>query len=852
MSIKIPIYEQQQSVGGFGPSVRADAPRIDSSVEEAMSGIGKGMDYLSDSAAMYQHQQEKLLKQQQEEDGKAYAGKALSDAHVQWQENIMQRQLQAKPGAPNFTPEVIKDFDDWSKTALEQAPTDAAKKYLGQHLISYRTQLAQHAMTFESQARIGWRTDEFTKAVDNWAVAVAKDPSKYDLALSALNETMPAVGPLQQEKLRDYMRKSLVQGSVTGMIQSDPESAYNLLTTSTLPQDAAQARDKTGTITPPSGARGIRNNNPGNLIKSNIAWNGKVEGQDPRFETFDSPEAGISALAKNLLTYQAKYGRDTVASIVSAWAPSNENDTGAYIANVSKALGVKPDDKLDVSNPATLRKLTRAIIKQENGGIPYQDATVQAGIDAATGKAGLPKKEPILLASAGGQGIIPAQPDTGTTATQTGNPVIDDMTLPERMHYLQQADQEVRRRQQIARADLELKERDQNAQALAGKPVSSPLQLGDFVRAYGQADGIRRFGEYSDNQQFGANVQQVATMTPDEQNALLRRNTPVPDTPGFAVIQHRQELLNQAINQANSARAKDPLGYAAAYNLITLNQIDFSNKDAAAKELASRSITAAQVAQRWGVQPSALTAAESSGIVSMLKQTDPRSATVILGTLASGISNPQVYKATMQQVAQDNPVLANAGIMAMRGLESKRDRSVAELIVRGNSLINQDRKEDGKPYNGKLMPMPPDKDLMTQFSQYAGEAYAGKDAAFNATFQTAKAIYAAKSSEDGDQSGNINGTRWDSAMELATGKVDTHNGRKIVMPYGMAYGDFKDGLKQRSVALITSKQIEPIWTPEKLRNLPLENAGDGRYFFRVGDGYLAGKDGRPVVVDFNR
>merc|ERR1712032_1522659 len=46
--------------------------------------------------------------------------------------------------------------------------------------------------------------------------------------------------------------------------------------------------------------RGFRNNNPGNIEKSHIAWAGKVAGSDSRFETFDTMENGTRALAKNL------------------------------------------------------------------------------------------------------------------------------------------------------------------------------------------------------------------------------------------------------------------------------------------------------------------------------------------------------------------------------------------------------------------------------------------------------------------------------------------------------------------------------------------------------------------------
>ena len=59
-------------------------------------------------------------------------------------------------------------------------------------------------------------------------------------------------------------------------------------------------------------ARGIRNNNPGN-IRHGEKWEGLSDKQtDSSFCIFVSPEYGIRALAKVLLTYYKKYQLNTV------------------------------------------------------------------------------------------------------------------------------------------------------------------------------------------------------------------------------------------------------------------------------------------------------------------------------------------------------------------------------------------------------------------------------------------------------------------------------------------------------------------------------------------------------------
>jgi hypothetical protein len=121
----------------------------------------------------------------------------------------------------------------------------------------------------------------------------------------------------------------------------------------------------------PALPRGLRNNNPGNIRRSAIPWEGKVAGTDAEFETFATPDAGIRALEKNLTTYNTKHGLSTPRELIGRWAPSNENNTENYARFVAKKLGVTPDTPLDLSNPAVMSNLRDAIIEMENGQNPY-------------------------------------------------------------------------------------------------------------------------------------------------------------------------------------------------------------------------------------------------------------------------------------------------------------------------------------------------------------------------------------------------------------------------------------------------------------------------------------------------
>lgn len=131
--------------------------------------------------------------------------------------------------------------------------------------------------------------------------------------------------------------------------------------------------------------RGIRNNNPGNIDRTNERWQGMSADQsaDERFVVFDSAEWGIRALTKVLRNYGLRHDINSVRGVIERWAPSVENNTEAYINQVASALGVNPDQIIDLQDPDTLQPLVTAIIKHENGQQPYTAELIRKGVERA-------------------------------------------------------------------------------------------------------------------------------------------------------------------------------------------------------------------------------------------------------------------------------------------------------------------------------------------------------------------------------------------------------------------------------------------------------------------------------------
>lgn len=119
--------------------------------------------------------------------------------------------------------------------------------------------------------------------------------------------------------------------------------------------------------------RGVRNNNPGNIIKTSIPWKGKEEctNGEEKFECFRNPSYGIRAIYKNIVAYQTKYRIREVGSIIQRWTSGDPNHIqGRYATFVASDCGSSYNQS-GLSWRSWNICLVRRIIRFENGYNPY-------------------------------------------------------------------------------------------------------------------------------------------------------------------------------------------------------------------------------------------------------------------------------------------------------------------------------------------------------------------------------------------------------------------------------------------------------------------------------------------------
>lgn len=208
----LPEYQQRTNVSGAG---LGPGP-----VRPASSGVGEGIQDLAGGEQAVVKAND-LIK---ERDAATWSAKALSDTQSAWLQQLEDRKLKAEPGAPNFTPSVLKDFDASATEVAQGAPTRQSKQFMSERLYALREELQRNAMSFEAASRVQNNINTGKDSVDKAANELVNNPTLFTTRLAERNALFDAM-PLQAEqkqKLKEYAQSELAKYSVIGRINANP------------------------------------------------------------------------------------------------------------------------------------------------------------------------------------------------------------------------------------------------------------------------------------------------------------------------------------------------------------------------------------------------------------------------------------------------------------------------------------------------------------------------------------------------------------------------------------------------------------------------------------------------------
>lgn len=674
------------------------------------------------------------------------------------------------------------------------------------------------------------------------------------------------------------------QGQAMGLpddaIQSDVHDLLRKGTLNQLSNIAAQnpalllsalgePSDNGGTTTSGSiaskGVRGVRNNNPGNLVASNQGWDGELT-SDGKFSHFDTPEHGIRALAKNMRTYQNRHDLNTVSQMISKFAPPEDhNDTATYIKAVSGMMGVDPEQHIDTSDAGTLTKLVNSIITVENGSNPYTSQQISDGVLAAMGAKQLPQVTKAEHRPA----------DAGATANGGiwGLQFLDPADVAK---IRNSANAQLERQQSKLRADLVEKLQDAKAAALNGQVYQEEIPVQNFINAYGADKGLKIYEQYQNLNKLGNAIGQLWDKSPQEIQALLEQSKPHTEDAagdGYANKVANYNALTQAAGHILEQRTKDPINFLIANgHMDALKPEDLQSPDALKNALIRRQDAAQEYSRKFATPLRIFSNAEAKGIGAMLSKMDPKAEVDYLGKMYEAtFDHPDSWNAALGQLFPYSPTSQFSGVLMhydkliakehwLTSDDKVNAKDVASLALSGAEARRTSKvTANGVTNEVKGMPMPPDEGeqgMRTAFNNIIGNAYAGHPEVMSQVYDISKDVYAGLMAQKGNYTGALDADAWAKAVNLTTGGITKFNNSTVPLPWGMSSDQFQDEAKTRLMDAVKSrsnaKGDAEFFYSQNINQFGLQNAGFGRYYVTLGNGFFLDRAGKPVELDFTK
>ncbi|WP_228006117.1 hypothetical protein [Morganella morganii] len=448
--------------------------------------------------------------------------------------------------------EYQNQFDSFAGEIAATLPDDNARGHFMQQAQEMRLQFGSQANKHEMGQIQSYETDQFQSTLTLNAETAATQYGDNQAYVSTNKQVFQQIedfglshGWSDEQILakKQEFKTSTARKAIENQIGADymqfmqqngePSSLSGAVRVSGEMPSGAAVSDGSGN------ARGIRNNNPGNIRKSKDVWVGQT-GNDGAFVTFATPAHGIRATGRNLLSY-ARQGYVTPEQIITRWAPpEDDNDTDGYIKFVSEYLNVPRDTRLDLTDLNTLTRLSMAIMIKENGQSEFDKIAgddISNGIQAALGLVDLPQS-----------GQVPKR--------LTGSAAFDALDQSDQAKYLRQAEQMDKQRQQKAQEELGTRMADAYAAWENGLDAPDAPSAGEVMAAFGYDKGTRMLTDMQEAKRYAGLISAAKDMTAQAQRSLLEQIKPDPSQPNYASSMQRWERFGKFVDSNIKAQEK--------------------------------------------------------------------------------------------------------------------------------------------------------------------------------------------------------------------------------------------------------------------------------------------------------
>ena len=534
----IPIYKQQTSVGGV--------PNLGRVSVEAMTAEARGGQAIAGAVEGVLDQRKKEQQRVEEEDAKVYAAKVIADSQLKWREEMLNRQASAEPGAPDFTPNVLKDFDAYSTKAANNAPTDASRRFIQSQMVDLRTRLGSSALEYESGERIQNRYKQHTDTIKTFAQNIAQAPNEATIAeaLANIEATMPEVGPANQAKLRELAQVEFRQSAWLSQLQADPEGVKAKIdkvfkrNTPTNQQEITKP-DSAEAIKFILGIEGGRVENDGGAGLTNFGINSKANPDIDVSNLTPEKAAGIykqrywdAIQADTLPPDVALMAFDASVNQGPAFARELIAESGGDVTEMSRMRRERYDE-LAAADPSKAKYL--------KGWLARVDKVKKKALEINVA-------EPVKT--------------NGEEKMSWSSGLVRMTPVDELIRYRQQAEQSIKQRQQVAVEAMKTRLTDAAAMADSGIPDPSPMTSQDFL-VFGE-HAATMYQQYNRTQKMARDISGFTDATNSDLIGVVQGlSAEAQPGEGFAAAEKRDSIRKQSALRVLEMRDKDPAGYVA-------------------------------------------------------------------------------------------------------------------------------------------------------------------------------------------------------------------------------------------------------------------------------------------------
>lgn len=232
---RIPIYQQQ-----LVPNAARGGGRISGGggTGAGLQALGAGLDRMAGALERREEvdtalegQALQMERERIETEARVWFAKSSSEADLAMTEHLQKTQQVAKPGAPGFTPDFLKSYDEYSGEAVKNAPSQLARQMMQGHLQQSREAFGRAALVWEAGERARYTGQQVDEGVQSSAKLVYGNPEWFEREIGKWTATVNGADIDEQakEKLRDANRGTLVGAAVKGWIDQNPTAAHTIL-----------------------------------------------------------------------------------------------------------------------------------------------------------------------------------------------------------------------------------------------------------------------------------------------------------------------------------------------------------------------------------------------------------------------------------------------------------------------------------------------------------------------------------------------------------------------------------------------------------------------------------------------